>query len=126
MMTPEEQKEWDAWRARREAANVETKMISPSWEFKSRLLADYDAVMRARRANPLEAIADAFGWRALARPWAPAGVGAAIAALGAVFGAATSGAFGPGARDDEAYAYLSTAFEPSYGLSEEVSAWAGQ
>lgn len=121
MMTPEEQKEWDEWRARRAAANVETKMISPSWEFKSRLLADYDAVMRARRVNPFEAIAEAFGWRALAGPFAPAGIGAAMVLLGAVFGAS-----GAPARDDEAYAYLTAALDPAAGLAEEVAAWAGQ
>lgn len=126
MMTPEEQKEWDEWRARRDAANVETKMLSPSWEFKSRLLDDYDAVMRARRANPFAAVADAFGWRALARPLAPAGIGAAMVMLGAVLGAATSGAVGSGARDDEAYAFMSAALDPSDGIDEEVSAWAGQ
>ncbi|MDZ7629740.1 MAG: hypothetical protein U5J99_15160 [Parvularculaceae bacterium] len=91
-----------------------------------RLLEDYDAAMRAKRAGPLNALADAFGWRALARPFAPAALGAAMVALGAVFGATTSGSFGAGARDDEAYAYLSAALDPSYGFSEEVSAWAGQ
>jgi hypothetical protein len=120
MKTPEEQKEWDEWRANL-LAGAPATLMSPSPEFRSRLLADYDAVMRARRANPFETIADAFGWRALARPWAPAGIGAAMVMLGAVFGATTSSA-----RDDEAYAYLSAALDPSYGLSEEVTAWAGQ
>lgn len=86
-----------------------------------RLLEDYDAAMRARRAGPLNTLADAFGWRALARPFAPAALGAAMIALGAGLGATTATA-----RDDEAYAYMSAALDPSYGLGEEVSAWAGQ
>lgn len=125
MMTPEEQKEWDeAWRAARRSPDFETKMMSPATEFKSRLLADYDAVMRARRANPFNAIADAFGWRALARPWAPAGIGAAMIALGAFAGAATATARTAG--EDEAYTYLSAALDPSYGLTEEALSWAEQ
>lgn len=123
-MTPEEQKEWDEWRALRDAANIETKAISPATEFKSRLLADYDAVMRAKRANPLRALADAFGWRALERPWAPASLGAAMVALGAYVGAATS--TGAATADAEAYAYLSAALGPSFGLTEEVASWAEQ
>lgn len=122
MMTPEEQKEWDVWRAARDAANTETKMMSPATDFISRLLADYDAVMRARRANPFNAIADAFGWRALARPLAPAGIGAAIIALGAFAGAATA----RGAGEDEAITYLSAALDPSFGLTEEALSWAEQ
>ncbi len=126
MMTPEEQKEWDEWRALRDAANIETKMWTPATEFKSRLLADYDDVMRARRANPLVAIADAFGWRALARPWAPAGIGAAMIALGAFTGAATSTATLASAREDEAMTYLSAALDPSFGMTEEALSWAEQ
>ena len=126
MMTPEEQKEWDAWRALRDAANIETKMMAPASEFKSRLLADYDAVMRAKRASPFNAIADAFGWRALARPWAPAGMAAAMVALGAFTGAATSSAGLSVAREDEALTYLSAALDPSFGLAEEALSWAEQ
>jgi hypothetical protein len=124
MMSPEEQKEWDKWRAARDAANIETKMMSPATEFKSRLLADYDAVMRARRDNPFNAVAEAFGWRALARPWAPAGIGAAMVMLGAVAGAATATARAAG--EEEAVTYLYAALDPTYGLTEEALSWAEQ
>lgn len=126
MMTPEEQKNWDeAWLAARAAPDFETKIWTPATEFKGRLLADYDAVMRAKRNNPFHAIAEAFGWRALARPWAPAGLAAAFVALGAFTGAVTAGG-AAAARDDEAYTYLSAALEPSFTLTEEALSWAEQ
>jgi len=87
-----------------------------------RLLADYDAVMRARRAGPLAALADAFGWRALARPLAPAALGAVMVAVGGVLGAATA----PAAGDDEAYIYLAAGLDPAGGFSAEVASWAEQ
>ncbi len=124
MMTPEEQKDWDEWVALRNAANIETKAITMAPEFKSRLLIDYDTVMRAKRANPLGALADAFGWHALARPWAAASLGAAMVMLGAFVGAAT--ASGASAREEEAYAYLSAALDPAFDLTEEVATWADQ
>jgi len=124
MMTPEEQQDWNDWVARRAAANVETKAIAMAPEFKSRLLADYDKVMRAKRASPLAALADAFGWRVLARPWAAAGLGAIMVIFGASVGATTSGL--ASAREAEAYAYLSAALDPSFDLTEEVATWADQ
>jgi hypothetical protein len=125
MMTPEEQREWDeVWLAARRSPDFETKMWTPATEFKSRLLADYDAVMREKRNDPLRVIADAFGWRALARPWAPAGLAAAFVSLGVFTGALTStGAY---ARDDEAVSYLSAALEPSFSLAEDTLSWAEQ
>lgn len=125
MMTPEEQKDWDeAWLAARRSPGLETKMMTPATEFKSRLLADYDAVMREKRNNPMRAIAEAFGWRALARPWAPAGLAAAFVALGGFTGAVTAA---PAlAQDDEAVTYLSAALEPTFALTEEALSWAGQ
>lgn len=126
-MTPEEQKEWDeAWRAARRSPDFETKMWTPATEFKSRLLADYDAVMRAKRNNLLNVVADAFGWRALARPFAPAGLAAGFVALGAVAGAVTAAPAGASTPDDEAYTYLLAALDLSFGLTEEALSWAEQ
>ena len=102
-----------------------TTEAAPPAGFEGRLLDGYDAAMRARRDNPFKAIADAVGWRALARPWAPAGLAAATVALGAFTGALTAtGA--AGVRDDEAMTYLSAALEPSFGLTEEALSWAEQ
>ena len=92
--------------------------------FQRRLLADYDGVMRSRRARPLAALADAFGWRALARPIAPAALGAAMVLLGGVAGALTAPAAVAG--DDEAYVYLAAALSPAADFSAEVAAWAEQ
>jgi hypothetical protein len=69
-----------------------------------RLLADYDAVMRARRAGPLAAL------------------GAVMVAVGGVLGAATA----PAAGDDEAYVYLAAGLDPAGGFSAEVASWAEQ
>ncbi len=130
MTTDDERKEHDAeehedWLARRLAAGVETKMLDYAPELKSRLLADYDAFMRARRASPLHALADAFGWPALARPWAPASIGATMVALGALLGAttATTTLAGAAASEDEAYVYLSAALDRSFDLTKEYATW---
>lgn len=96
---------------------------APAPDFERRLLADYDAVMRGRRSAPLAALADAFGWRALARPLAPIALGALMVALGGVVGAATAPAV---ASDDEAYGYLTAALDPADGFSAEVASWAEQ
>lgn len=92
--------------------------------FQRRLLADYDGEMRARRAGPLAALADAFGWRALARPFAPAALGAAMVMLGGAAGALTAPAAVAG--DDEAYVYLTAALDSAGDFSTEVAAWAEQ
>lgn len=91
-------------------------------DFERRLLADYDAVMRGRRSGPLAALADAFGWRALARPLAPIALGALMVALGVVVGAATA----PAVASDDDYGYLTAALDPADGFSAEVASWAGQ
>ncbi len=93
-------------------------------EFQRRLLADYDGVMRLRRIRPLAALADAFGWRALARPFAPAALGAATVLLGVVAGALTAPVAVNG--EDEAYIYLTAALDSAGGFSAEVAAWAEQ
>ncbi|MFN3961252.1 MAG: hypothetical protein ACK4NP_15270, partial [Parvularculaceae bacterium] len=68
------------------------------------------------------ALADAFGWRALARPLAPAALGAVMVAVGGVLGAATA----PAAGDLEAYVYLAAGLDPAGGFSAEVASWAEQ
>lgn len=92
--------------------------------FQRRLLADYDGVMRSRRAAPLVALADAFGWRALARPLAPAALGAAMVMTGVVAGALTAPTAVAG--EDEAYGYLTAALDPAGDFNAEVAAWAEQ
>ncbi len=93
-------------------------------EFQRRLLADYDGAMRSRRTRPLAALADAFGWRALARPFAPAMLGAAMVVLGGAVGALTAPAAVAG--EEEAYAYLTAGLETAGDFSAEVAAWAEQ
>ncbi|MFN0022305.1 MAG: hypothetical protein ACKVS5_00235 [Parvularculaceae bacterium] len=126
MTTDDDRKDHDAedhedWLARRLAAGVETKMLHHAPDLKSRLLADYDAFMRARRNEPLHALAEAFGWPALSRPWAPASLGATMVALGALLGATTS--TGAAASEDEAYVYLSAALDRSFDLTKEYQIW---
>lgn len=93
-------------------------------DFQRRLLADFDGVMAARRASPLAALAEAFGWRALARPLAPAALGAAMVMLGGVIGALTAPV--GVAADEEAYVYLTAGLDPAGDFSAEVASWAEQ
>jgi hypothetical protein len=87
--------------------------------YRARLLADFDAQRRASRTRPAFTLfADAFGWRALARPLASAGMLAGLCATGFIAGAVAS------ANDGEAYAALSEAFDQSFDLSEENASWA--
>lgn len=92
-------------------------------EFQRRLLADFDGVMRSRRTSPLAALADAFGWRALARPLAPAALAAAIVMLGVVVGALSAPV---GAADEQAYVFLTAGLDPAADFSAEVASWAEQ
>ncbi len=86
---------------------------------RARLLADFDAQRRASRTRlAFTLFADAFGWRALARPLASAGMLAGLCVSGFIAGAAAS------ANDGEAYAALSEAFDQSFDLSEENASWA--
>jgi hypothetical protein len=103
-------------------AGTEAPAVTP--EFQQRLIADFDALMRARRAGPLTAFADAFGWPALARPFAPAALGAAMVALGGFTGAVTASG-GAGSADD-AYSYLAAGLDPAGDFGAEVAAWAEQ
>lgn len=101
---------------------LERPALRPAPEFERRLLADYDAAMRARRGAPLAAVADAFGWPLLARPAAPMALGAAIVIAGGALGAATA----PGPAADDAYVYIAAALDPPAGFSAEVASWAEQ
>lgn len=91
----------------------------PGMEFKDGLLAAYDAYMRRRKSRlSLTLFAEAFGWRALARPLAAAAALGSFCVAGFVAGAAAS----PG--EAETYAELSSAFEQSFTLTEENGSWA--
>lgn len=91
----------------------------PGMEFKDGLLASYDAYMRRRRNRlSLTLFADAFGWRALARPFGAAAMLGSLCVAGFIAGAAAS----PG--EAETYAELSSAFEQSFALTEENGSWA--
>lgn len=87
--------------------------------FQSSLLHAFDA--RARRKNErlsLTVFAEAFGWRALARPMAAASILAGICTTGFVAGAAAS------PNESDTYAELSAAFDQSFDLSEDIGSWA--
>lgn len=88
--------------------------------FRERLLASFDDHQRRRRRNrlSLSLFADAFGWRALSRPLASAGILAGLCATGFIAGAAAS----PG--DRETYAELAASLDQSFGYSEEDASWA--
>lgn len=91
----------------------------PGMEFKDGLLASYDAYMRRRKNRlSLALFADAFGWRALARPLGAAAMLGGLCVAGFVAGAAAS----PG--EAQTYAELSSAFEQSFALTEENGSWA--
>ncbi len=87
----------------------------------ARLLSDYDTHQRRRRERlSLASFADAFGWRALARPIAAAGLLGSLCAGGFIAGAAatTGGA--------DAYAELSTAIDQSLDFTGEDASWAAE
>lgn len=87
--------------------------------FRARLLKDFDARRRAvRTRRTFTLFADAFGWRALARPLASAGMLAGLCVTGFVAGAAAA------PNDGETYAALSEAFDQSFDLTEENASWA--
>jgi hypothetical protein len=83
--------------------------------FRARLLADFEQA--ARRPRPLAALADAFGWSILTRPFAPAGLAAGVVALGFAAGASSSLA----APDVSAYVYLAEAVLADDALSQDFS-----
>lgn len=87
-------------------------------DFKARLLAAFDDYQR-RRSSPFALLAEAVGWRALARPVAAGGVLAGLLAAGYVAGAAAA----PG--DSAAYAELAAAIDESFGADGGL-AWDGE
>lgn len=87
--------------------------------FRERLLASFDDHQRRRRNRlSLSLFADAFGWRALSRPLASAGILAGLCATGFIAGAAAS------PSDRETYAELAASLDQSFGYSEEDASWA--
>lgn len=88
-------------------------------DFKARLIASFDDHQRRRRNRAAFTLfADAFGWRALARPLASAGILAGVCATGFIAGAAAS------PSDSETYAELAASLDQSFGFSEENASWA--
>lgn len=91
----------------------------PDMEFKSLLLADYDALQQRRRKRlSLALFAEALGWRALSRPIAAAGLLAGLSISGFIAGAAAA----PG--ESATFAELSVALDRSFDYSEESVPWA--
>lgn len=88
---------------------------APDDAFRALALAGFDAFARARRKKrlSLDLFADAFGWRALARPLAAASLLLTAGAAGVIAGAATP------ENDNALYAELSDAFDQDYGFVEE-------
>lgn len=96
----------------REQDRVLSEAMGP--DFRAKLLASFDDFQRKRRARlSLGAFADAFGWKALGRPFAPAGILGALCAIGFVAGASASN----GADAD-----LAAALDQSFSYQAE-SAW---
>lgn len=73
---------------------------------RARLLAGFDAHQRRRRRTPFAAVAEAFGWDALLRPLAPAGILAALSVIGFIAGSST----GADRHDEELVAALDLTF----------------
>ncbi|MCB2096506.1 MAG: hypothetical protein KDE05_02645 [Parvularculaceae bacterium] len=95
-------------------ADMRIADAAPDDAFRSLALAGFDAFARARRKRlSLDLFADAFGWRALARPLAAASLLLTFGAAGVIAGAATPEA------DNALYAELSDAFDQDYGFVEE-------
>ena len=85
-------------------------------DISARLIAGFDAHMRARRNRvSLQLFADAFGWRALARPMAATGLLVMIGAGGLFAGIATP------EDDTSIYADLSDALDQSFANDEELT-----
>jgi hypothetical protein len=96
----------------REQDRVLSEALGP--DFRARLLAGFDDFQRKRRTRlTLSSFAEAFGWKALGRPIAPAGILGALCAIGFVAGASANGA---------ADADLSAALDRSFSYSAEA-AW---
>lgn len=94
----------------REQDRVLSEALGP--DFRERLLAGFDDFERKRRTRlTLTSFAEAFGWRALGRPIAPAGILGALCAIGFVAGASANGA--PDAD-------LSAALDQSFSYSAEA------
>jgi hypothetical protein len=105
--------------ARLDALLSLSKPLEADSVFQSGLLHGFDAhVRRKNNALSLSLFADAFGWRALARPLAAASLLAGICTTGFVAGAAAS------PSDGDTYAELSAAFDQSFNLSEDTVSWA--
>lgn len=101
----------DAFRRMREEND------EPGTEFKARLLSGFDDVQRRRNRLSLSTFADAFGWRALARPLGAAGFLASVCVSGFLAGAVAAPA------DSGAYDELAAAFDQSFALTEEGDQW---
>ncbi len=84
-------------------------------QFGMRALAAYDDHMRSKRSRlSLEIFAEAFGWRALSRPLAAAGLLLTVGLAGVV-----TGVMAP-ESENAVYAELSAAFDEAYDFSEEA------
>jgi hypothetical protein len=93
--------------------------FEPDDSFRARLLSEFDAGRRRARSKiSLMLFAEAFGWRALARPVAAFSLLAGVCATGFLAGAAAA----PG--DRETYAALDEAFDQSFDLNVESANWA--
>ncbi len=92
----------------REQDRVLDEALGP--DYRQRLLAGFDDFQRRRRARlSLSSFAEAFGWRALGRPLAPAGILAALCAIGFIVGASATG----GGAEEELIAALDQSFDYS-------------
>lgn len=81
-------------------------------ELRARILAGFDDFHRRRRARlSLQSFAEAFGWRALARPRAAAALLAGLCAIGFFAGAAVG---------DAGDVELAAALDQSFGAAENV------
>jgi hypothetical protein len=96
----------------REQDRVLSEAFGP--DFRERLLASFDDFQRKKRSRlSLGEFADAFGWKPLGRPFAPAGILGALCAIGFVAGASA---------DSGADADLSAALDESFSYQAE-SVW---
>ena len=90
----------------------------PDSAFRERALAGFDAeIRRRRRAFSLQAFADALGWRAIARPAAPALLAASAVIAGFAVGLVSRGA------NEEAYAYFASAYDEAFSDNGEEPLW---
>jgi len=102
-------------------AKSRTQAEDPGAEFKARLLNSYDTHMRERKNRlSLALFADAFGFRAFARPLAAAASLGGVCAAGFIAGVAAP------SDDNSSYAELASAIDQSFAIAEEAETWAGE